>query len=132
MPTIHETRMINRGVVALNRHHSVDVILSRGSMRSEAFAARRRDMEHEAIGQEIGLEAKILMRDYMLPASLCVIGAAAVEPRAGDLIIEGDEAYEIQHPDANTPACVTLPGGLQYLAHTKRLVGFDLNKFGRG
>jgi hypothetical protein len=122
--------MVTRGNPALNRVHGVTVIFRRDYINSAPFKARRVDAEHMAYGQDIGLELKILMRDYYVNVSdLVVNNAKCGEPKSGDLIIEGTEAYEVQPPDEDKPAAVLQPGGLRYLIHTRRLVGFDINKF---
>lgn len=127
MPTEHETRFLNRAVPALNRLHGVTIVLRRDGVDSVPFVARRRDIEHEAMGQNLGLEIKVTMRDYTIPASI-TIGTAVITPRAGDQLIDDGDCYQIQPPDSSRPAMMKLPGNLQILCHTRLLVGYDVNK----
>ena len=54
-------------------YFGVSLTLTRGPLSTAAFTGRRADREHSAIGQEFGLEVKIVMRDFLLPVASFVV-----------------------------------------------------------
>jgi hypothetical protein len=121
MPNSFETAFNERVLPAANRGFGVSVTLSRGALATAAFTARRNEQEYKALGHEIGIEVSIVMRDFYLPVSSLVLDGVTIEPRTGDWITEGDETYEISPPDNTKPSIGLLPGGYEYLVHTKRI-----------
>jgi hypothetical protein len=121
MPSLFERRFNSQSLPMLNRTFGVSVTLSRGALTTAAFTARRNEQEYKALGHEIGIEVSIVMRDFYLPVSSLVLDGVAIEPRTGDWITEGDETYEISPPDNTKPSIGLLPGGYEYLVHTKRI-----------
>lgn len=121
MASLFEQRFHNRVTPQMNGLFGVDVTFCRESFKTDTFTARRNDRVYNAIGAEYGIEIKITMRDFILPAASVVINEREVEPRKGDRIKEGDETFEIQPPDENTPAVELQAGGYEYLCHTKRV-----------
>ncbi|MDP6558376.1 MAG: S49 family peptidase [Pirellulaceae bacterium] len=89
---------------AMNHEFGVSVTLTRGASVTAAFTARRSDKVHEAIGEEFGLKVKVTMRDFWLPVESLVLDGDPVEPRTGDRITEGSEAFAILPPDDNKQA----------------------------
>lgn len=121
MPSRFESTFQGRVIPAAERAFGVTVTFARGVLTSEEFTARRNDRMHNAIGAEYGLEIRITMRDYILPAASVVVDGDEIEPRTGDRITEGDEIFEIQPPDANTPSVELQAGGYEWIVHTKRV-----------
>jgi len=121
MPSSHESMFQTSSTPLLNDQFGVDVVLTRGVLKTETFTARRNDKVHRAFGMEVGLEISVTMRDFILPAASLVIDGVTIVPRTGDRITEGSEVFEILPPDDNTPAVELQTGGYDYLAHTKRI-----------
>jgi len=121
MASRFETFFKNHAVPILNRQFGVLVTFIRGVYSSEEFTARRNDRTHTAIGAEYGIEIKITMRDFVLPVASLLIDGDQIEPRTGDRIQEGDEVFEIQPPDNNTPSVELQAGGFEYIVHTKKV-----------
>jgi len=121
MASRFETFFKNHAVPILNRQFGVLVTFMRGVYVSEEFTARRNDREYTAIGAEYGIEFKITMRDFVLPVASLLIDADTIEPRTGDRIQEGDEVFEIQPPNENTPSVELQAGGFEYIVHTKKV-----------
>ena len=99
----------------------VAVRLARGPLLTAEFTARRSDVVHEAVGQDFGLEIRVIMRDFLLPVASVVIDGDEIEPRTGDRLMEGSEVFEVLPPDANTPSVERPAGGHDWLVHTKRV-----------
>jgi hypothetical protein len=121
MPSAFEQRFQTNAIPKLNTQFGVSVTLSRGANTTEAFIARRNEQVYKALGHEIGIEVSIVMRDFYLPVASLVLDGLTIEPRTGDWITEGDEVYEISPPDNTKPSIGLLPGGYEYLVHTKRI-----------
>lgn len=121
MPSQFETMRQLASTPVLDEHFGVSVVLSRGGDSTAEFTARRNDKTHHAIGQEVGIEVRITMRDFILPAASLVIDDVTIEPRTGDRITEGSEVFEIQPPDNSKPSVELQTGGYEYLVHTKRV-----------
>lgn len=121
MASRFEATYRDRVVPAANRAFGTLVVFSRLNLVSEEFTARRSDRVHTAIGAEYGIEVKITMRDFILPVTSVVIDGDQIEPRTGDRIIEGDEVFEIQPPDENTPSVELMAGLFEWLVHTKKI-----------
>lgn len=121
MASRFESTFQDRVIPAAERAFGVTVTFTRGVSVSDEFTARRNDRLHGAIGAEYGIEIRITMRDFLLPVASVVISGGAVEPRTGDRITEGTEAFEIQPPDNNTPSVELQAGGYEWLVHTKRV-----------
>jgi len=108
-------------VPTANRAFGATVCFCRGPYVSEEFTARRSDRVCTSIGAEFGIEVKITMRDFVLPVASVAIDGDEVEPRTGDRIIEGEEVFEIQPPDENTPSVELQAGLFEYIVHTKKI-----------
>lgn len=121
MPNAFETTFNTRVIPAANRGFGVSVTLSRGALTTAPFTARRNEQTYKALGHEIGIEVSITMRDFYLPVESLVLDGVTIEPRTGDRITEGSEVYEISPPDNTKPSIGLLPGGYEYLVHTKRV-----------
>lgn len=121
MPSRFEERFQTLAVPNFEREFGVTVRFLRGVNVSEEFTARRNDRTFKALGAEYGIEIKITMRDFILPVAAVAIDGDEVEPRTGDRIQEGDEIFEIQPPDDNTPSVELQAGGYDWLVHTKRV-----------
>lgn len=121
MPSRFESTFQDRVIPASERAFGVTVTFTRGVNVSGGFTARRNDRIHKAIGAEYGIEIRITMRDYILPAASVVVDGDTVDPRTGDRITEGDEIFEIQPPDDNTPSVELQAGGYEWIVHTKRV-----------
>lgn len=105
----------------ISHQFGVDVVLARGALVTASFTARRSDRQHSAMGQEYGLEVTVEMRDFLLPVASVVLDGDVVKPRTGDRITEGDEVFEIQPPDSRKASVQPMPGGDDWLVHTKRI-----------
>lgn len=121
MPSAFEQRWQARSVPRLQTSFGVSVLFVRGANASDEFTARRNDRTYTAIGAEYGIEIKITMRDFILPVASVVIDGDQLDPRTGDRILEGEEIFEIQPPDANRPSVELQAGGYEYLVHTKKI-----------
>ena len=121
MASRFEQRFQTSVVPAMNRMFGVTAKLMRGLNLSEEITVRRNDREYIAIGAEYGIEIKITMRDFLISVASAVIDGDAIEPRTGDRIIEGDETFEIQPVDEKTPSVELIPGGYEWLCHTKKV-----------
>jgi hypothetical protein len=116
-----EQKFRQHAVPMLQRWFGATVCFCRGPYVSEEFTARRSDRVYTSIGAEFGIEVKITMRDFVLPVALVAIDGDEVEPRTGDRIIEGEEVFEIQPPDQNTPSVELQAGLFEYIVHTKKI-----------
>lgn len=116
-----EQRFRQHAVPMLQRWFGTTVCFCRGPYVSEEFTARRNDRVFKSIGAEYGIEIEILMRDFVLPVASVAIDGDEVKPRTGDRIIEGDEVFEIQPPDENTPPVELQAGLFEYVVHTKKI-----------
>lgn len=121
MPSRFEQRFQTLAVPRFNRNFGVTVRLSQGIHVTDEFTARRNDREYKAIDSGSGIEIRITMRDFILPAASLVIDGYQVEPETGNRIYEGDEIFEIQPPNENTPSAELQAGGYEWLVHTKRI-----------
>jgi hypothetical protein len=121
MASRFEQAFRQRAVPMLQRWFGATVCYCRGVRVSEEFTARRADRIYAAIGAEYGIEVKVTMRDYVLPVALVAIDGDEIKPRTGDRIIEGDEVFEIQPPDENTPSVELQAGLFEYIVHTKKI-----------
>ena len=121
MPSRFEATFRDRVTPAALRAFGVTVRFCRGPYVSEEFTARRGDREYTAMGAEWGIETKITMREFILPLASVLIDGDAVEPRTGDRIMEGDEIFEIQPPNEDTPSVELPAGGFEYICRTKRI-----------
>lgn len=121
MPSAHESMFNAASAPVIASWFGVSVFLSRGSLVTETFTARRNDREHSALGQEYGLEISIVMRDFLLPVGSVVLDGDTIEPRVGDEITEGDEVFRILPPDSVKPAVELQAGGYDWLVHTTRI-----------
>ena len=121
MTSRFDDRYQNQAIPVLDREFSVSVTFSRAGIVTTAFSARRGSRQHVAMGAEIGIEVKVEQRDYLLPIADVVINGAEVEPRAGDLVIEGSTTWKIHFPDDSTPAAEKL-GEYEWNVHTKLVV----------
>lgn len=120
MPSLFEQRFQARAVPMLNRTFGVPVTFIRGIYSSAAITARRNNVEHKTIDGN-GIPISITMRDFVLPVSSVVIDGDTVQPRTGDRIVEGTEAFEIQPPDENKLSVELQAGGYEWICHTKRV-----------
>lgn len=121
MPSRFEERFQTLAVPNFEREFGVTVRFFRGVNVSEEFTARRNDRTFKSLGAEYGIEVRITMRDFILPVASVAIDGDEIEPRTGDRIMEGDEVFEIQPPDNNTPSVELQAGGYEWLVHTKRV-----------
>jgi hypothetical protein len=123
MPNAFETTFNTRVIPAANRGFGVSVTLSRGALTTAEFTARRNDKHHTSMGAKYGLDISVVMRDFILPVESIVIDGIAVEPKRLDIVreVETAEAFEVLQPDDNTPAVELLPGGYEWLVHTKKI-----------
>ena len=121
MPSRFENTYRERVVPAANRAFGTTVCFCRGVYVSEEFTARRSDREYQSLGAEYGIAITITMRDFVLPKASVAIDGDEVIPRTGDRIIEGDEVFEIQPPDDNTPSVELQAGLFEYIVHTKKV-----------
>jgi len=125
MPSLFETTFNTRVMPAVERAFGVSVTLTRGVLVSDAFTARRDDVDAVGFGGETGAQGKITRRDYWLPIASCVLddggGDTQVRPRAGDVITEGSETWEVYAPDDQTPASEEVAGAYDWLVHTRRV-----------
>lgn len=121
MPSLFEQRFQSRAVPMFNRTFGVAVTFLRGVGVSDEFTARRGNFDYRAIGAEYGIEIGITMRDFILPVASLVIDSVTITPRTGDRIQEGSEVFEIQPIDQNKQSVELLPGGYEYLVHTKKV-----------
>lgn len=119
MSSLFEAEFNTRVMPAVERAFAVDVQFQRGDDTSDSFKARRDDIDGVAMGQELGINAKVTKRDYWLPVSSVVINSTPVQPRSGDKIIEGDTTWEVYFPDDSTPASEPVPGGYDWLTHVR-------------
>lgn len=115
-----ETTFNTRAMAACERLFGVDVTFTRSGVgTSDSFTARRDERGYILLGSEIGITARIEVRDFLLPINSVVISATTYEPRVGDRIIEGTEVWEIHHPDDSTPAVQPEDGGHDWRCHCK-------------
>lgn len=121
MASRFESTFRDRVIPAVERAFGVTIRFLRGVNVSEEFTARRNDRTYEAMGAEHGIKVGIGIRDFILPVDSVAIDGDEIEPRTGDRITEGDEVFEIQPPDSNTPSVELQAGGYEYLVHTKRV-----------
>lgn len=121
MPSRFEERFQALAVPRFQSRFGVTVRFSRGVNVSEEFTARRNDRTFKAMGAEYGIETRITMRDFILPVASVAIDGDEIEPRTGDRITEGDEIFEIQPPDNDTPSVELQAGSFDWLVHTKRV-----------
>jgi len=98
----------------------VTVSLTVGLNTTDTFTAIGSDREYESVELETGLPIKIVSRDWKLPAALLVIDSATVVPKAGNVITEGSDEYEIV-PIAGRPAVELQEGEYRYLVHSQRI-----------
>lgn len=99
-----EQRFEAHAIPALEREFSVQVTLHRGALATTAFCARRNERLTEVMGSEIGISARIDVREYLLPVSDVVIGGQTLSPQPGDKIHDGEEWWQIFYPDDGTMA----------------------------
>ena len=116
-----ESRWTRDALPILSREFGTAVIYCRGNHVSDEIIARRYDRKHKAIGAEYGIEIRITMRAYILTTSTLLIDGDAIEPKTGDRIIEGEEVFEVQPPDEQTPSAELQAGGFEWIVHTKRV-----------
>jgi hypothetical protein len=123
MPNAFETTFQQRVIPAANRGFGVEVTLSRGVQTSEPFTARRNEKTHKSEGGKYGLDINVVMRDWILPVASVVVDGSQIEPRRLDVILEiaTSERFEVLQPDENTPAVELMPGGYEWLVHTKKI-----------
>lgn len=121
MPSRFESTFQDRVIPAAERAFGVTVRLSQGIHVTDEFTARRNDREYKAIDSGSGIEIRITMRVFILPAASVVIDGYQVEPETGNRIYEGDEIFEIQPPNENTPSVQLLSGGYEWAVNTKRI-----------
>lgn len=88
---------------------------------SAEFNCERSDREYSVLDADYGVPTVVTMRDFQPLVSLLLIDGDAIQPRVGDRFIEGDETFEIQPPDANTPAAELRSGGFDWICRTKRV-----------
>ena len=123
MPNVFETTFNERVIPAANRGFGVLVTLSRGANTTAQFTARRTDRFFKSMGAQYGLDIDVEMRDFIVPVQLMVIDGIAVEPKKLDVVreIATGEAFEVLQPNDDTPAVELLPGGYEWLVHTKKI-----------
>lgn len=123
MPSMFERRFNERSVPMLNRTFGVEVVVINGVRTSEPFTARRDVAAHTSIGAKYGIEVKVVMRDFYLPVSAVAFDGVAVEPKRLFQVceVETGETFEVQSPNDSTLAVELLPGGFEWLVHTKKL-----------
>jgi hypothetical protein len=119
MPSRFEQRFQRSAIPMLNREFAVDVVFSQGVLSTEAFKARRSDWNYASNGNEYSMAIEITMRDFYLPVESLVIDGEQVTPKIGNLITEGTDIFEIMPLD-DRQSFELLPGGYEYLVHTKR------------
>jgi len=119
MPTLFHQAFEARAQLAAEKAFGVVVTLKSGPLVTSSFTATYDSHEYESIEFETGLNVKIVVRDYYLPASSLVIGGNTIEPAAGMVVVEGSDEFEIM-PLPGRPAAELQPGGWRWVVHTKQ------------
>lgn len=123
MPSRFETRFQNQSIPRLNRTFGVSVTLARGALTTASFTARRNERQFKSMGGQYGLDIDVEMRDFILPVASVVIDGVTAEPKKLDVVCEiaTGETFEVLQPTDNIPAVELLPGGYEWLVHTKKI-----------
>jgi hypothetical protein len=96
------------------------VTYRRGGLVSSPIAAVPAQQMYEVIDEE-GFATSVQYFDWSIPASDLILGAARIEPRPGDRIIDGNVAYDVL-PVGKRPCAEPLdPAGILLLLHTRRV-----------
>lgn len=98
----------------------VTVQLRRGVNTSEEFTASWALQEYQSLDEKVGLPIALKKRVYRFLKSDAVIDGETIEPRAGDVIIDGDNEFPILPVDKK-PAVESEPGGYRWLVRTNKL-----------
>ena len=106
----------------LDEQFGASVVYHRGADQSDPFTATWENVTHEVLDEEQGIPQKIVGRDFVLPASLVVIGGQMLQPRSGDWLELTENGALVQFtlfPVGNLPPAELLPGGYRWRVHTK-------------
>jgi hypothetical protein len=122
MPNAFERTFNERVIPAANRGFGVEVVVSFGVQTSEPFTARRSAKDYRSEGSKYGIEVAKTLRDYLLPVASIVFQGAQVEPKKLFVVHETEtgESFEVLAPDEDTPAVELMPGGFEWLVHTRK------------
>lgn len=122
MPNAFERTFNERVIPAANRGFGVEVVVSFGVQTSEPFTARRSAKDYRSEGSKYGIEVAKTLRDYLLPVASVVFHGAQVEPKKLFVVHETEtgESFEVLAPDEDTPAVELMPGGYEWLVHTRK------------
>lgn len=122
MPNAFERTFNERVIPAANRGFGVEVVVSFGVQTSEPFTARRSAKDYRSEGSKYGIEVAKTLRDYLLPVASVAFEGAQVEPKRLFVIHETEtgESFEVLAPDEDTPAVELMPGGYEWLVHTRK------------
>jgi hypothetical protein len=116
-----DTTFNTRVMPANERAFGVAVCLSRGALVSEEITARRQEYQTVSMGQEVGIDMRINVRDYLLPVASVVLDGDETQPRAGDILHIGTERWEAFCPNNETPAAEPFNSGADWLTHVRLL-----------
>ncbi|NNE62354.1 MAG: hypothetical protein HKN35_15790 [Woeseia sp.] len=116
-----QNRYLAHLVPVLEREHGVAVTLTKGTLVSASFTARRSPREYDARAEELALSVATQQRTYFLPIVDCVIASETVEPQAGWIITEGTETWQIHHPDDSTPAVSESSNNYEWVCHCRQV-----------
>jgi hypothetical protein len=108
------------GSPVLDDGFGVSVILKRRTKLSVAFTATWQDMQYQVVDED-GMQTIISARVWVFEVGAAVIDGSAVEPRAGDRIVEGSQEFDIAQV-ADQPAVQLMPGDFRYRVHSNRVV----------
>ena len=117
-PSLFTARFENVAMPMLEDQLGFSVVLKVGLSETAAFIALADDREYESVEFETGLQAKIVSRDWLLPAASLMIHGEFVIPRAGCRVVDGDDEYEVV-PIAGLPAVERQE--YRYLCHSQRV-----------
>lgn len=122
--------MLSRAVAShaksLERAASVSVTVRRGPRVSLALTAIPASSVHDSWDAETGIPTKVKSFDWIVAVASLATACAAFPGfsglRTGDVIVQGEQSYEIVPPAANKPA--TEPHdryGVMVVAHSKEI-----------
>jgi len=119
MPTALDN-MIAAASGILASYHGVTVTLKVGRGQTAPFTASFDEQETATISEQTRRETKRIARVYYLPAASLIVNGSTVIPRAGMVLVDGSQEFEIL-PNPGKKAAELLPDGVTYLAHTKQV-----------
>ena len=116
-----DTEFNSRVMAGSERAFGVSVTATRGVLVTAAFTARRDDIDPSSFGAEAGSAGKILARVYWLPVASYILDSELCQPRAGDVITDGDDEWRVFAPDDATPASQPVPGGHDWMTYARKV-----------